>query len=209
MKQYEAMLKDYYHILGISSNASSRQIKSAYRHLAHRYHPDVPQTGSINRMTEINEAYEVLSDRLKRAIYDRLRERQRTLWEEEIRKATEDSFSFYNLEPFTVAVQETSKGRTKKQIVDTLVREGLAQHIAFEIVDEVFETKARLRRKVVMETTRFIFLILIIDALWTGIMHSINPAIDIYAYFILFLLFIGGLIFIFNIYKGILGRRII
>jgi curved DNA-binding protein len=66
--------KDYYNTLGVSKNASDKEIKSAYRKLARKYHPDVNQDekGAEERFKEINEAYEVLSDSGKRAKYDQL-----------------------------------------------------------------------------------------------------------------------------------------
>ena len=64
------MAKDYYNILGIGKTASEEEIKKAYRKLAHQYHPDKPG-GSEAKFKEINEAYQVLSDKNKRAQYDR------------------------------------------------------------------------------------------------------------------------------------------
>jgi molecular chaperone DnaJ len=64
------MPKDYYHILGIQKNASEEEIKKAYRKLAHQYHPD-KAGGDEKKFKEINEAYQVLSDRMKRMQYDR------------------------------------------------------------------------------------------------------------------------------------------
>ena len=61
--------KDYYDILGVSKNASDSEIKKAYRKLAHKYHPD-KGGGDEARFKEANEAYQVLSDRGKRANYD-------------------------------------------------------------------------------------------------------------------------------------------
>ncbi len=63
--------KDYYSILGVDKNASEDEIKSAYRRLAKKYHPDLNKTEeAANKFKEINEAYEVLGDPNKRANYD-------------------------------------------------------------------------------------------------------------------------------------------
>ncbi len=63
------MAKDYYDILGVSRNASEEEIKKAYRRLAHQHHPD-KEGGDAEKFKEINEAYEVLKDKDKRAQYD-------------------------------------------------------------------------------------------------------------------------------------------
>ncbi|HKI54833.1 MAG TPA: DnaJ domain-containing protein, partial [Anaerolineales bacterium] len=66
------MSGDYYDILGIGRNASDDEIKAAFRKLARQYHPDVNKDdGAEEKFKEINEAYGVLSDREKRARYDR------------------------------------------------------------------------------------------------------------------------------------------
>src|SRR5215468_10969566 len=63
--------KDYYRILGVDRGANDKTIKSAYRKLARKYHPDVNK-GQDAHFKEINEAYEVLSDPEKRRRYDTL-----------------------------------------------------------------------------------------------------------------------------------------
>lgn len=63
------MAKDYYEILGVSRDATDEEIKKAYRRLAHKYHPD-KAGGDEQKFKEINEAYQVLSDKQKRAQYD-------------------------------------------------------------------------------------------------------------------------------------------
>ncbi len=64
--------KDYYDILGVDRGASEDEIKRAYRRLARQYHPDVNKSPDAeSRFKEINEAYQVLSDPEKRAMYDR------------------------------------------------------------------------------------------------------------------------------------------
>lgn len=62
-------MKDYYQILGISRDASQEEIKKAYRKLAHKYHPD--KGGNEKKFKEINEAYQILSDKEKKSQYDR------------------------------------------------------------------------------------------------------------------------------------------
>ena len=62
--------KDYYKILGIDRSASEGEIKKAYRRLAHQHHPD-KSGGDEKKFKEINEAYQVLSDKVKKAYYDR------------------------------------------------------------------------------------------------------------------------------------------
>lgn len=63
-------MKNYYEILGVGKNASEEEIKKAYRRLAHQHHPD-KAGGNEGKFKEINEAYQVLSNRKKRAQYDR------------------------------------------------------------------------------------------------------------------------------------------
>jgi molecular chaperone DnaJ len=63
------MAKDYYDVLGVKKGASKDEIKTAFRKLAHQYHPD-KKGGDEKRFKEINEAYQVLSDEKKRGQYD-------------------------------------------------------------------------------------------------------------------------------------------
>jgi molecular chaperone DnaJ len=65
--------KDYYKILGVNRDSSEKDIKQAYRRLARQYHPDVnPGDKSAEaRFKEVNEAYEVLSDKDKRQKYNK------------------------------------------------------------------------------------------------------------------------------------------
>jgi len=64
--------RDYYEVLGVSRDASESELKSAFRTLARKYHPDVNNAPDAEeKFKEINEAYGVLSDTDKRAAYDR------------------------------------------------------------------------------------------------------------------------------------------
>lgn len=69
LQEGKFMARDYYEILGVSKGASDDEIKKAYRKLAHKYHPD-KSGGDEAKFKEINEAYQVLSDKSKRAQYD-------------------------------------------------------------------------------------------------------------------------------------------
>lgn len=68
--------KDYYDTLGVEPGAGDSEIKTAYRRLARKYHPDVSkEAGAEERFKAVNEAYEALRDPQKRAAYDQLRAR--------------------------------------------------------------------------------------------------------------------------------------
>lgn len=66
--------KDYYKILGVAADADSKTIKTAYRKLARKYHPDMnPDKGAEDKFKEVAEACEVLKDEGRRAEFDELR----------------------------------------------------------------------------------------------------------------------------------------
>src|SRR2546423_14954445 len=66
--------KDYYGVLGVKKNASSEEIRKAFRKLARKHHPDVNpgDKQAEERFKELSEANDVLSDPKKRKIYDKL-----------------------------------------------------------------------------------------------------------------------------------------
>ena len=66
--------KDYYDMLGVKPDATDAEIKSAYRKLARKYHPDVSKEGGAEeKFKSVNEAYEALKEPARRRAYDQLR----------------------------------------------------------------------------------------------------------------------------------------
>ena len=64
--------RDYYEVLGVSRNASTEELKKAYRKVAMKYHPDRNQGDkqAENKFKEASEAFEILGDQEKRSRYD-------------------------------------------------------------------------------------------------------------------------------------------
>ncbi len=73
-------MPDFYNILEVSSTATQAEIKRSYRRLVRKYHPDLNKQALDLHIKRLNEAYEVISDPVKRAAYDTQRS-------EEIRRA--------------------------------------------------------------------------------------------------------------------------
>lgn len=62
--------RDFYEVLGVKKSASKDEIKSAYRKLAKKYHPDNKETGNETKFKEVQESYDILYDDNKRSTYD-------------------------------------------------------------------------------------------------------------------------------------------
>ena len=76
-------MKNYYEILEVDKNASEEVIEKAYKTLAKKYHPDLQNNNKTqNKMQQINEAYEILSNDFKRREYDEKIKRQSVSIEE-------------------------------------------------------------------------------------------------------------------------------
>ncbi|MGQ0434259.1 MAG: molecular chaperone DnaJ [Microthrixaceae bacterium] len=72
--QREWFEKDYYRVLGVADTATAKEIKSAYRKLSRKYHPDTnAESGADERFKEISAAYDVVGDAGKRKEYDEVR----------------------------------------------------------------------------------------------------------------------------------------
>ena len=84
-------MKNYYEILEVSEKASPEFIKKAYTTLVKKYHPDLQPDGekkaAEEKIKEINEAYEILSDKVKRANFDK---------NLQVQRVNDKSYSYYN-----------------------------------------------------------------------------------------------------------------
>ena len=87
---------DYYKVLGIEPEAESEEIKTAYRDLAFKYHPDRNQDNpaAAEKMKRVNEAYAVLSDPGKRRAYNALRDQYGHAAHDHFRKSYSDQDIF-------------------------------------------------------------------------------------------------------------------
>lgn len=107
------MKNNYYDILGVTPDSDMCEIKSAYRTLARKYHPDMAQ-GNINKFKEINEAYETLSNERKRMQYNMLFGFYRTKSKPEDK--TETSNNKFTEQPRANSENKTSpKSEPKKE----------------------------------------------------------------------------------------------
>ncbi len=101
---------DYYKILGLEKTASDNEIKKAYRKLARQYHPDInkDETGT-QKFRQVSEAYEVLGDPEKRAVYDQYGEdyKEYENWKKAGGEATGVPFEVYRRGPAKAEAQAT------------------------------------------------------------------------------------------------------
>ena len=144
--------KDYYKILGVERKSSADEIKQAYRRLARKYHPDVSkESNAEEKFKNLQEAYEVLKDKDKRAAYDQLGSnwqagqefRPPPGWQSQFRTAQqgrdfteEDLGGFSDFFSQLFGGQETSFGR---QRFGGFKKRGHDQHVKINIpLEEAF-----------------------------------------------------------------------
>src|SRR6266516_3306513 len=99
--------KDYYKILQLDPSAEPEVIVAAYKRLALKYHPDTNKELESNlKMQEINAAYQILSDPVKRAEYDLLRGHDKSSFRDVVSPSKRDDLSLVYQSDFSVASQE-------------------------------------------------------------------------------------------------------
>ena len=141
----DTTLKNYYEILQVSPNAESSVIVAAYRRLAQTYHPDKAKSPLVSaRMTDINEAYEVLSDPYRRAAYDRTF-KSKFQSADVVTEETTDEDIIIALVRF--AAEKAAEGKKRSEVADELTRQGVPYDIAAEVVNKVFDYRSELKRK--------------------------------------------------------------
>ncbi len=176
MEQYELNWKNYYDILQVNQNAKLSEIKRAYKRLAKSSHPDTTtDSTATDSMAEINEAFEILSNSAKRAAYNRVFTARSIL-----QKSTDGTVPDDSLQAVREAVEKASGEKSKEQIMDDLMKTGISQSAAEQIIDEVFASRTRVTRK---EGSDFIgcgLSALIISGILFSIFYLISPCSDLF-----------------------------
>ncbi len=136
--------KDYYRVLQVPKNATTEEIKRAYRRLARQYHPDVnPDAQAEERLKEINEAYEVLSNPETRRAYDRERTQVRIH-----KRAARPARRTYSGDPFQdiwdFFFPETSRARYPRYRRDAPKGRSYEAHVVLEFEEAFTGTELHL-----------------------------------------------------------------
>jgi molecular chaperone DnaJ len=144
------MAKDYYEILGVGKSASQDEIKSAYRGLALKYHPDRnKEKDTEKKMQELNEAYAVLSDPEKRKQYD-------TYGSEGFgqRYTEEDIFRNFNFDDIMREFQQNMFSGGGFGDFQEPEQTGVNLYMSFDEIDRGFEREYEVQRNKVCSNCR-------------------------------------------------------
>lgn len=129
------MFKDYYKILGISISADNAEIKRAYRQLSIKWHPDKnPDIEVTSTMQDINEAYAILKDPVKKSRYDEEYRRFREAFEQiettndkvknEEKKSSQSNWSYeYEVQDENLKDDIISARKYARELVEKFLKE--------------------------------------------------------------------------------------
>ena len=119
---------NYYMLLGVGQNADADTIRSAFRALARRYHPDAGEGSSVDRFREVLTAYETLNDPTRRGHYDRV-----------LQKRSAPMAQF--VEPLGAQAAAEPRLSRRTGVVDTMVvPEPLWPTRSHNLIDELFQS---------------------------------------------------------------------
>src|SRR5688572_16426541 len=109
--------KDYYRTLGVEKNATREQLKSAYRKLVMKYHPDRNHgdDAAVEKMKEVNEAYEVLDSDISRFVYDEYKRSEEKLKKQE-EEAAKERANRSAAQPNRKTYDRKTKVRTERRV---------------------------------------------------------------------------------------------
>ena len=151
-------MKDYYGILEVNEKASPEIIEKAYKTLVKKYHPDlyssVQKREAETKLKEINEAYNILSDRFLRSQYDLelQKERQRRQMKDNISQKNMESNQQDTVKRRNETILENRKNKTKRENVSNKKNEGTISEI-IDVVRELWGNRSKKKEKKKMNRT--------------------------------------------------------
>ena len=151
-------MKDYYGILEVNEKASPEIIEKAYKTLVKKYHPDlyssVQKREAETKLKEINEAYNILSDRFLRSQYDLelQKERQRRQMKDNTSQKNMENNQQATVKRRNETILENRKNKTKRENVSNKKNEGTISEI-IDVVRELWGNRPKKNEKKKMNRT--------------------------------------------------------
>ena len=151
-------MKDYYGILEVNEKASQEIIEKVYKTLVKKYHPDlyssVQKREAETKLKEINEAYNILSDRFLRSQYDLelQKERQRRQMKDNTSQKNMENNQQATVKRRNETILENRKNKTKRENVSNKKNEGTISEI-IDVVRELWGNRPKKKEKKKMNRT--------------------------------------------------------